>query len=428
MKSRLRGSRSKSHFVIQSINIKMIFTYKAKSLQGETHTGVKEAKDKRELAESLRTDGYILISAEVKRQNNGKIKNIKISIPFLGSVSLVDKMLFVKNLQVMVSSGVPLPRSLNTLSVASKNKKFAKILLEIKEEVVKGQSFSKTLLKYPKVFPELFANMVRVGEEAGTLDNTLGILGNQMEKDHNLRSKIKGALVYPAVIVTAMIGVGILMLVTVVPKLAKTFDDLGIELPATTKIIIFLANFLVEKWYIVLLVFIILAFLATSALRTKKGKRILSKILLKTPIISPLVNKTNCAYTARTLSSLIASGVPLVRTLQITSGAVTNFYYQKALQEMAVKVQKGEKISVAISEYEDLYPIIMIQMLKVGEETGETSSILEKIAVFFEQEVTDSAKNLSSIIEPVLMLVIGAAVGFFAISMIQPMYSMLEAI
>ena len=408
--------------------IEMIFTYKAKSLQGETHTGIKEAKNKRELAKSLRADGYALISAEIKRRNSNKIKNIKISVPFLDSVSLADKMFFVKNLQVMVASGVTLPHALNTLSTASKNKKFSKVLLEIKEEVVKGQSFSNTLLKYPKVFPELFVNMVRVGEEAGTLEDTLGILGNQMEKDHNLRSKIKGALIYPAVIICAMTGIGILMLATVVPKLADTFNDLGIELPATTKFIIFLGTFMAEKWYIVLLIFIVLAFLAASVLRTKRGKRILSKVLLKIPIISPLTKKTNCAYTARTLSSLIASGVPLVRTLQITSGAVTNFYYQKALKGMAVKVQKGEKLSVAIAEYENIYPVIMIQMLKVGEETGETSSIMEKIAIFFEQEVTDSAKNLSSIIEPVLMLVVGAAVGFFAVSMITPMYSMLEAI
>ena len=406
----------------------MIFTYKAQSLQGETHTGIKEAKNKRELAKSLRSDGFALISAEIKGEKNRKIKNINISIPFLNSVSMVDKMLFVKNLQVMVSSGVPLPRALNTLSMASENKKFAKVLLEIKEDIIKGQSFSKVLLKYPKIFPELFANMVRVGEEAGTLDETLEILGNQMEKDHNLRSKIKSALIYPAVIVVAMVGIGILMLATVVPKLAETFDDLGMELPATTKLIIFLGTFISEKWYIVILIFIVLAFLATIVFKSKKGKRMLSKVLLKTPIISPLTKKTNCAYTARTLSSLISSGVPLVRTLQITSGAVTNFYYQKALKEMAMKVQKGEKLSVAIAEYEDIYPIIMIQMLKVGEETGETSSIMEKIAIFFEQEVSDSAKNLSSIIEPVLMLVVGGAVGFFAISMLQPMYSMLEGI
>jgi type IV pilus assembly protein PilC len=406
----------------------MIFTYKAKSLQGETHTGIKETKDKRELAEYLRADGFVLISAKAKEQSKGKIKNITISIPFFNSVSLSDKMLFAKNLQVMVASGVPLPRALNTLSIASKNKKFASALLGIKEEVVKGESFSKTLLRYPKIFSELFANMVRVGEEAGTLDETLGILANQMEKDYNLRSKIKGALVYPAVIVVAMVGVGVLMLTTVVPKLADTFDELQIELPVMTKFIIFLGTFLSEKWYIALLIFAGAAFLVISALKTKKGKKILSNVLLKTPIISPLVKKTNCAYTARTLSSLIASGVPLVKGLQIASGAVTNFYYQQALKEMAVKVQKGEKLSVVISEYEDIYPIIIIQMLKVGEETGETSAILEKIAGFFEQEVTDSAKNLSSIIEPVLMLIIGAAVGFFAISMIQPMYSMLEAI
>ena len=406
--------------------IKMIFTYRAKSIKGETHTGIKEAKDKRELAEFLRADGFILISAETKKQR--KIKNSQIIIPFLGSVSLADKMLFAKNLQVMAASGVPLPRALNTLAAAAKNPKFAKILLEMKDQVIKGESFSKVLSQYPKIFPELFANMVRVGEEAGTLDKTLGILANQMERDHNLRSKIKGAMVYPSVIILAMIGVGILMLTTVVPKLADTFNDLQIELPATTKFVILLGTFLAEKWYIAALILIAVILFGASILRTKQGGRMMSRILLKIPVISPLVKKTNCAYAARTLSSLIASGVPLVKTLHITSGAVTNFYYQKALKEMAQKVQQGDKLSSAIREYQDIFPIIIIQMLKVGEETGETSEILEKIAEFFEQDVTDSAKNLSSVIEPVLMLIIGGAVGFFAVSMIQPMYSMLEAI
>lgn len=404
------------------------FTYKAKSLQGETHTGIKSAKDKKELAKSLRAEGYVLISAQIREEKKKKTSNISISIPFLNPVLLTDKMFFTKNLQVMVASGVPLPQGLKTLSVASKNQKFGKVLLEIKNEIIKGESFSKALFKYPKFFSELFANMVKVGEEAGTLDKVLGILAKQMEKDHNLRSKIKGALIYPSVIIIAMLGVGILMLATVVPKLADTFDELNIELPTTTKFIIFIGTFLAEKWYIVILIFAVLVFLGMTVLKTKKGGIMLSRVLLKLPIIAPLVKKTNCAYTARTLSSLIASGVPLVRNLDITSGAVTNFYYKKALKEMADKVRKGEKLSSAMSEYENLYPVIIIQMLKVGEETGETSSVLEKIADFFEQEVTDSARNLSAVIEPVLMLIIGAAVGFFAISMVQPMYSMLEAI
>ncbi len=407
-----------------------IFTYKAKSLQGETHTGIKSARDKKELARSLRDEGYILISAQKReeKKKKTKAKGISVSIPFINRVRHADKIFFTKNLQVMIASGVPLPQALKTLSVASSNQNFSRVLLEIRDEVVKGESFSNVLLKYPKIFSELFANMVKVGEEAGTLDKVLGILAKQMEKNYNLRSKIKSALIYPSIIVVAMIGVGVLMLITVVPKLADAFADLNIELPMTTKFVIFIGNFLAERYYVVILIFAALAFLGMVFFKTKKGGRMLGRILLKLPIIAPLVKKTNCSYATRTLSSLIASGVPLVRTLRIASGSVTNFYYKKALKEMAGKVQKGEKLSSAMSEYENLFPVVIIQMLKVGEETGETSSILEKIADFFEQEVADSAKNLSAIIEPVLMLLIGGAVGFFAVSMIQPMYSMLEAL
>ncbi len=401
------------------------FLYKAKSLQGEAHSGIIEAKNKQMLARNLRKQGYILISAETSEQKKGK--TLSFSIPGFG-VKLSDKIFFARNLQIMVSSGVSLPQALNTLSELVKNKKFSNSLLEIKREIIRGKNFSTALSDYPEIFSELFCNMIRVGEEAGTLDQSLKILTKQMEKNYELKNKIKSAMIYPAVIVSAMLGVGILMLVIVVPKLAETFDELGIELPLTTQLVIFLGTFLTEKWYLALLIILVFAFLLFTILKTKKGGKFFDKILLKIPIISSLVKKTNSAYTVRTLGSLIASGVPITRSLNITSNSVGNFYYKKALKHIAEKVQKGSKISEAIYSYKDIYPAIVVQMLKVGEETGETSEILTKLADFFEKEVTRAAENMSAVIEPVLMLIVGAAVGFFAVSMIQPMYSMLEGI
>lgn len=404
-----------------------LYTYKAKSLKGAVISESIEMKNKQELARHLRTRGYILISAKTKEE---KRKQKAFSLDFLNfeRVGIVEKMLFTKNLQVMVNSGVPLPRAIDTLSDIVKTKKFKKALLEIKKKIIKGESFSEAISKYPKIFSDLFVNMLKVGEEAGTLNETLGILGKQMEKEHKLKSKIKSAMMYPSIITVAMIGIGILMLVMVVPNLAKTFDELNMELPMTTQFIIFLGTFLAENWHIFILFIIIFVFSFLSLAKTKKGSKFIDTILLRMPIASPLIKKTNSAFIARTLGSLISSGIPIVRSMDITSNTINNFYYRKALKEISQRIEKGEKLSKAMSDYGNIFPIIVIQMVKVGEETGETSVILLKLAEFFEEEVSVAAENLSTVIEPVLMMVIGAAIGFFAISMIQPMYSVLEGI
>ena len=401
------------------------YFYTAKSLEGEDKSGVSEAKDIHQLAQKLKGEGFILIKAILEEEKLKK--KFEISLPGFG-VPLTEKMFFTRNLQVMISTGLPLPKSLEILSLQSKSKKLKTALLQIKEEIVKGESFSNTLSNYPNIFSELFQSMIKVGEETGTLEKVLEVLSLQMERENDLKSKIKGAMVYPAVIICAMIGIGVLMLVTVVPQLAKTFAELDIELPLTTRIVINLANFLVQKWYLVVILFVFFLFLFWQILKTNFGKRTVDSFTLKLPIISPIIKNTNSAYTIRTLSSLIAAGIPLPRALEITSRTLGNIYYQNALMEAAEKVRKGEKLSNALKIYENIYPLTVIQMILVGEETGETSNILTKLANFFESEVSNATKNLASVIEPVLMLTVGAAVGFFAISMIQPMYSMLGAI
>jgi type IV pilus assembly protein PilC len=402
------------------------YLYVAKSFQGETKSGTVEAPDEHQLARILRQEGYVLVSAEAEGAT--KEKKFEISLPFLKGVSLSEKMIFTRNLQVMISAGVSLPRALSILSLQSKSNKFKNILKDVESQIMKGKSFSESLTKYPEVFPEIMTSMIKVGEQAGTLEDVLKTLTRQMERDHELRSKITGAMIYPAVIICAMIGIGILMLVTVIPKLAETFRELNVDLPPTTKFIIALGTFLAEKWYAAIFLIIVLILIFRFALKTKRGKRVMDFLTLKIPIVSGIVRKTNAAFTVRTLSSLIVSGVPIVQALEIVAGTLGNSYFRDAITEAAEKVKKGAKLSEAMKPYDKLYPVLVIQMIEVGEETGETSSILEKLADFFEEEVTNATKNLSSVIEPVLMLIIGGVVGFFAVSMIQPMYSMLGAI
>ena len=401
------------------------YFYTAKSLKGESKSGTLEAKGKYQLAKTLRNQGLILIEAKSISTASQKKKWWE---AFLNRVSLEEKMFFTRNLQVMIGAGLSLPRTLDSLANQSKNKNFKKNLLDIKEKITKGTSFSDALACYPEIFSELFRNMIKVGEEAGTLEQVLKTLTLQMERQHKLSSKVKGAMLYPAVIITAMLGIGVLMLVMVVPKISKILEDLNIELPMTTQFIIGLTDFLITKWYLVILILVFFLFSFWQFIKNKKGKEIIDAIFLQLPFISPIIKKTNSAFTVRTLSSLIASGIPIVRSLEIVSETMGNVHYKNALKQAAEKVKKGEKLSEALKPYEDIYPLTVIQMIAVGEETGETSGILAKLADFFEEEVNRITDNFSSVIEPILMIVVGIAVGFFAVSMLQPMYSILGGI
>jgi type IV pilus assembly protein PilC len=402
------------------------YFYTAKSLEGENKEGEMEAKDERQLAGILREQGLVLVRVEEKSKPGQKNK---LSFSLLNP-SLAEKMFFARNLQVMISAGLPLPRALEILASQTKNKKFQKAITGVKEEITRGENFSKALSKYPAIFSMLFQNMVKAGEEGGMLEDVLKTLSLQLEKENDLKSKIKGALIYPAVIVSTMIGVGILMLILVVPQLSQTFKELGIQLPLTTRIVIGLAGFLIEKWYLAIIIIFGLIFLVLLALKNKTGpgKKIIDTLVLRLPIIAPIVKNTNSAYTARTLSSLVAAGVHLPKALEITAATLGNIYYQQALMSAVEKVSRGQKLSDALQNFQKIYPQTLIQMISVGEETGETSNMLQKLADFYEDEVTKTTKNLTSVIEPVLMVIIGTIIGFFAISMIQPMYSMLGAI
>jgi len=401
------------------------YSYIAKSTKGKREQGVMESESEFQLARILRSQGLILISA--KEETLIK-KKPGIEIPFFKNVSILEKMMFTRNLRVMISAGIALPRGLEILSDQARSKSLKEALLGTKNEIIKGRSFSESLSDYPEIFSELFTSMIKVGEEGGRLEEVLGILTRQMEREYDLQSKIKGAMMYPAVVISAMIGIGALMLVMVIPKIAETFRELEVSLPRTTQFIIWLGENMAKKWYFLVLGIGVLGFLFVQFRKTKDGRRIIDTMMLKMPILSPLLKKTSSAYTTRILSSLIASGVPITRSLEILSGTLGNVHYQEAMKTASEKVEKGVKLSDILADYQNIYPSLVIQMIAVGEETGKTSEILEKLADFFEEEVTNSTKNLASVIEPLIMLLVGGAIGFFAISMVQPMYSMLEAI
>jgi type IV pilus assembly protein PilC len=407
------------------------YIYTAKTKEGETKTGHLETINKHELAILLRNQGLVLVSAEIAGDHGTGQKLTRFLQKIVkkwGRVSLVEKMVFTRHLAVMIDAGLSLNQALRVLSEQTKNPKLKKIICQVENGIRRGESFSNSLAKHSQVFNNIYINMVRVGETGGNLSEVLKILAEQMRKDHELISRVRGAMIYPAVIITAMIGIGILMMIMVVPKLTEVFTELNIELPLTTRIIIGVSNFLKDNsiWGLIILVaFIILIRLLA---KIKSVQKILHQTYLYLPIFGSLIRKINSARFARTLSSLIESGVSIVNSLQIVAGILINIHFKNALLESAQKVQKGQELSKALGKHKKLYTPMVIQMIGVGEKTGNLSEILENLADFYEAEIDNTTKNLSSVIEPVIMIIVGAAVGFFAVSMIQPMYSMMGGI
>lgn len=401
------------------------FAYTAKNLSGKELTGTVEAQNKFDLAKSLREKGFTLISSnKLKEATPEKFFLLNL----LDHVSVADKMIFARNISVMVDAGLPLARALDILSEQAKSKKFKSTIQSLAQDIRKGQFLSDAMGKHPDVFSSLFTSMVRAGEEGGNLGETFDIVSKQLEREYTLKRKIRGALIYPGVILSAMIVIGILMLMYVVPTLVSTFDELDIDLPASTQFIISVSNFITSSTAS----FLLLVLAGVSALvwffRTDLGKKILITVFSHTPVIKQLIQKINSARTARTLGSLINSGVDIVRALEITEDVLQNYRYKAVLKEAKEKIQKGDPLSEVFKAHTNLYPMLVGEMMAVGEETGKLSDMLFRLADFYEGEVTETTKDLSTIIEPILMIIIGIVVGFFAISMIKPLYSSMSGL
>ncbi|HLM83777.1 MAG TPA: type II secretion system F family protein [Candidatus Bathyarchaeia archaeon] len=400
-----------------------IFTFVAKNNQGEIRRGKLEGKDSRTIAETLRGEGFFATSIVEEEKTEDSSGSSKWKI--FSGVSLKDKMMFARHLGIMLSSGLSVPRALNVISNQTKSRNFKNALARIGEDVKTGSTLADSLEK-GGVFDDLSVNMIRVGETGGNLEEVLELLADQLEKEHNLISKVRGAMYYPTVIVLIMIAIGIAMMTYVVPQLTAVFSDTQAVLPAPTKLIINTSNFMAGHKMLVLGLVLFIALSIVVFFKTKQGKKVAAWLFLKVPVIKNITLKVNNARFARIYSSLIRSGVPVIESLKIISETLTNCYYQEAFKQIGAGVQKGNPLHEELSAYPRLFPTLIVQMMEVGEETGKTVDVLTNLAHFYEEEIDQVTKNLSSIIEPVLMVIIGSAVGFFAISMIMPMYSIMD--
>ena len=404
----------------------MLFTYKAKSKNGEIFEGVMESADRFSLSHELKSKGNIPIHITEKKDNSFDFSNFWRR--FFSKIKTEELIIFTKNLSGMLRAGLSLSRALSVLKKQTKNNTLSEILTSLSNEINAGGTLSSGFVKFSNVFSKLFVSMTRAGEESGDLAGTLSEVGANLEKAHSLTKKIRGALIYPGVILSAMVLIGVLMFAFVVPTLANTFKELGVDLPASTRFIIALGNFFSQ--YLILSFVLIIGSVVgiVTLLRANFMTKYVHYVVIRLPIVGKLSKELNTARTTRTMSSLLLSGVSITRAIEITEDVVQNIYYKKVLEEAKKEIEKGAPFSRAFEENPNLYPIMMTEMVQVGEETGKLSDMLSQVASFYEGEIENKTKNLSIIIEPVLMIFIGAAVGFFAISMISPLYSILNNI
>ena len=400
-------------------------TIRKKGVPDETR--IVEAPSRFDVYSQIRNEGGLVTSIEERRRFSlGALARFNISIG--AGVERQEVIRTAKNLSAMLTAGLSISRALSVIERQSSNKRLKTIVTGLSESIRKGFSFHEALALYPKVFPELFVAMARAGEESGSLTEALTAVALQMERSEELVRKIRGAMIYPAIVITAVIIVAILMLIYVVPTLTKTFTSLGVEVPLATRVIVAISSFVVAHLSLTALSFVALLVGSILFIRSRPGGVLVLFVALHMPVISELVRETYSARASRTLSSLLSAGVPVLEALSITKEVVHARVFAQVIGEAEVHVRKGELLSTAFAEHTKLYPILMGEMLSVGEETGKVAEMLKQIAEFYETDVAEKTKDLSTVIEPILMLVIGAVVGVFAVSIIAPIYSLSSAI
>jgi type IV pilus assembly protein PilC len=399
----------------------MKFSVTVRTPEGQEETSTLEAENRFEVYNLIEQNGGTVVSIE---EQSGMHLPSFLNIKFGSGIKAEQRITFTKNLASMLAAGLTLSRGLSVIERQSKNKYLKSIIGTLQENIKAGSAFHEALAQFPNVFSRLFVAMTKAGEESGKMSETLGVVAKQMETSHNLTKKVRGAMIYPSIILIAIVLIGIMMLIYVVPTLSATFLSLRVELPLPTKIIIGASNFMRAN---VITVFASLALIGGglyAGIKSARGAKIILAVARRLPVIGELVRETYSARAARTLSSLLSSGVEMLTAIAIAAEVVGENVFGDVLKEAEDLVRKGEPLSSAFSKNEKLYPVFVAEMILVGEETGKVADMLAQVAEYYEKDVEDKTKDLSTIIEPLLMLFIGVFVGIFALSMIAPIYSL----
>ncbi len=393
------------------------FNYKAKDKAGKTVKGVVEARDEKQAAKILQEKGFLVISIAPFRKSL-----LAQTGPIIGRVTTSDLVNFTRQLSTMVTAGLQLTNALDILEVQSRPR-MAKVIAQIRREVESGGTLAKAMEKHPHIFDQVYVALVKSGEAAGSLDKVLARLADNLERKREFQRKIKSAMIYPAIVVAGMCGVGAIMVIFVIPRMMTIYEEFQAELPVITKVMMSVSGFVVSYWYFSLVLLVGLGFALRLFSTNPQFRAQIDNLTFRLPIIGKLKTQTMLTEFTRTLSLLVGAGVLIVDALKITIYSFGSPLYRNALEEVTKKVEKGIPLGTALAQ-EEIFPPILPQMVAVGEETGKIDEVLNKVSVYFEQEAEMAIKGLTTALEPLIMIVLGVGVAFLIIAVIMPIYNL----
>lgn len=398
-----------------------LYNYVATDGNGNKRTGTVDARSSELAVSLLKNQGLFVINLTVKKEN------ILDQLGFLNKVPETEIVSFTRQFSTMISAGLPVSRALDVLSSQAQNKNMKKILSDVLRDVEGGSSLSMAFGRNPQVFSVTYQALVRAGEASGKLDEILKRLADTMEKQRELNSKFKSAMIYPSIVFLAMIGVFVLMMVFVIPKLAEMYKSLNVDLPVMTQLMITTSDFFVKNIVIMGIIAFAVFLGVRSFLRTESGRDMVSAVIFFLPIFGKINKQKEITDFTRTLGLLIASAIPIVEALNIVSGVMRNKVYKAAAISAATAVEKGNTLSDYVKT-NSAFPPLLSQMVSVGEETGQLDEVLDRVANYLEGEVDHMVQGLSTALEPVILLMLGGMVGFLIISIITPIYKITSAL
>lgn len=400
----------------------MKISYKVSTPEGKIVKGVLEARDTKEAVYFLRNKDYLPI--EVQEKEEQSISSIS---SIFSKQKQSDVILFTRQLSSMLTSGLTLMQALHVLKDQMQNQTMKGVVNDIIAEIQEGKPFSNAIAKYPKVFSPIYISLVKAAETSGFLEKILQRLADNLEKAEKLRGTIKSALMYPVIVVILMIAVLTLMMLFVIPQLSTLYESLNVPLPFATRVVIGISNFTIKFWPLVLITSIIIFFVYRRWSGTPDGKRMTDRLVLKLPLFGKIISESILAEFSRTFGLMVAAGTLVVGSLQQSSEVAGNVVYREVILHVAQNIEKGITIGDAMSNY-DLFPPILVEMVKIGEQTGKLDESLLKASEYFEREVEGRVKTLTTALEPFIMIVLGLGVAFLVISIITPIYKLTSAI
>ncbi len=396
------------------------YSWKGRTRAGKVQEGVLVADSKDAVITTLRKQ-QILVTAVTEK---GK----EFALPKLGgAVSMKELAVFTRQFSVMIDAGLPLVQCLEILGTQQENRTFQKVLFEVRQDVESGATLADALRRHPKVFDDLYCNMVAAGEAGGILDTILQRLANYIEKIVKLRSAVRSAMIYPAAVITIAVAVVWIILWKVIPTFATLFESLGTTLPLPTRITIALSNFVGRWWWVVFLGIGLGAYALVRYRKTEQGRRAIDRTLLRLPVLGIVLRKIAVARFCRTLGTLVSSGVPILEALEITARTAGNAVVEDAILATRKSIEEGKTIAEPLKNT-DVFPPMVVQMVAVGEHTGALETMLNKIADFYEDEVDEATKNLLTLLEPIMIGFLGAVIGAIVVSMYLPLFSLVSKI